>query len=182
MPYAIDKTIVRGAGSFCAAQHHLHFVRFLYSVVLTAVSTLHSCFFLRLIVRVRVSVELFFFALFFAVTSTFFQLTLILQILFKMRAYALLTARSSGVLLAAFLRLSATTEVVGIAAVLANYLSSRGGPVHFDHLSRNYMKLRFERSWARNYALFCSRPPGAVAGIFMASTEYSLNSSVTTAM
>jgi O-antigen/teichoic acid export membrane protein len=152
--------------------------------LLTAVSTLAFVLFSAPLSYVfGVSVELFFFALFFAVTSTFFQLTLnSLRILFKMRAYALLTAAQAVVLLAAFLTFISHDMRSWESAAYSYYLSyAVVGFILIIYL-RNYMKLRFEWSWAKkimHYSVLAL--PGAVAGIFMGVDRILINKFMTTA-
>jgi O-antigen/teichoic acid export membrane protein len=116
-----------------------------------------------------VTAEVFFFALFLAVTSTFYQLTTnSLRVFFKMRAYALLTAAQSVILLAAFLALYYLSYAV-IGFILVVYL-------------KDYIKLRFERSWAKkivHYSLLAL--PGGVAATFMGVDRILLNKFTTTA-
>ncbi len=122
-----------------------------------------------------VPAEVFFFALFLAVTSTFFQLTInSLRIFFKMRAYALLTAAQSVVLLAAFLIFISKDMMSWESAVYAYFLSYAVIGFILVIYLRDYIKLRFERPLAKkimHYSLLAL--PGALAGSFMELTEYS---------
>jgi O-antigen/teichoic acid export membrane protein len=127
--------------------------------------------------------ELFFFALVLAVIFTFYQLTTdSLRIFFKMRAYAVLAAAQSVVLLAAFLTFILYDMKSWESAAYSYYLSYAViGFIVVIYL-RGYIKLRFERSWAKtimHYALIAL--PGAVAGSFMGIDRILLNKFMTTA-
>ena len=153
-------------------------------VLLTAASTgAYVLFSAPLSYVFGVPAELFFFALFFAVTSTFFQLTLnSLRILLKMRAYALLTVAQSVVLLAAFLIFISKDMKSWESAAYSYYLSYAVIGFILVVYLRDYIKLRFERSWAKkvmHYSLIAL--PGAVAGIFMGVDRILINKFMTTA-
>ena len=127
--------------------------------------------------------ELFFFALFLAVAATFYQLTLDSpRVFFKMRAYALLTAAQSVVLLAAFLTFISKDMKSWESAAYSLYLSYAViGFIAVIYL-RDYIKLRFERSWAKKimrYSLIIF--PGAVAATFMGVDRILINKFMTTA-
>ena len=82
-----------------------------------------------------VPTELFFFALFLAVTSTLYQLTTnSLRVFFKMRAYALLTAAQSVVLLVAFLIFISNDFKSWESAAYLVLPILRGNRLHFGHL------------------------------------------------
>ena len=125
----------------------------------------------------EVQAEVFFFALFFAVTSMLYQLTTnSLRVFFKMKAYALLTAVQSVVLLAAFLTFIGNDMTSWESASYSYYLSYAViGFILIIYL-RDYIKPRFDRSWARkimHYAVLAL--PGAVAGGFMGVDRILIN-------
>ncbi len=130
-----------------------------------------------------VPAEVFVFALFFAVTSTFFQLTLnSLRVFFKMRAYALLTAVQSVILLAVFLAFISNGLKSWEAAAYSYYLSYAVISFILVIYLKDYITLRFERSWAKkitHYSLLAL--PGAVAGTFMGVDRILINKFMTTA-
>ena len=130
-----------------------------------------------------VPTELFFFALFLAVTSTFYQLTTnSLRVFFKMRAYALLTAAQSVILLAAFLALISKNLTSWELAAYSYYLSYAVIGFILVVYLKDYIKLRFERSWAKkivHYSLLAL--PGGVAATFMGVDRILLNKFTTTA-
>jgi len=130
-----------------------------------------------------VPAEVFFFALFLAVTSTFFQLTLnSLRVYFKMRAYALLNAAQSVVLLAAFLTFISRDMRSWESASYSYFLSYAViGFILLIYL-RQYIKLRFDPFWAKkigHYALLAL--PGGVAVTFMGVDRILINKFTTTA-
>ena len=130
-----------------------------------------------------VSTELFFFALFLAVTSTLYQLTTnSLRVFFKMRAYALLTAAQSVILLAAFLALISKNLTSWELAAYSYYLSYAVIGFILVVYLKDYIKLRFERSWAKkivHYSLLAL--PGGVAATFMGVDRLLINKFMTTA-
>jgi O-antigen/teichoic acid export membrane protein len=130
-----------------------------------------------------VTAEVFFFALFLAVTSTFYQLTTnSLRVFFKMRAYALLTAAQSVILLAAFLALISKNLTSWELAAYSYYLSYAVIGFILVVYLKDYIKLRFERSWAKkivHYSLLAL--PGGVAATFMGVDRILLNKFTTTA-
>ena len=130
-----------------------------------------------------VSTELFFFALFLAVTSTLYQLTTnSLRVFFKMRAYALLTAAQSVILLAAFLALISKNLTSWELAAYSYYLSYAVIGFILVVYLKDYIKLRFERSWAKkivHYSLLAL--PGGVAATFMGVDRILINKFTTTA-
>ncbi len=127
--------------------------------------------------------ELFFFALFLAVAATFYQLTLDSpRVFFKMRAYALLTAAQSVILLAAFLALISKNLTSWELAAYSYYLSYAVIGFILVVYLKDYIKLRFERSWAKkivHYSLLAL--PGGVAATFMGVDRILLNKFTTTA-
>jgi O-antigen/teichoic acid export membrane protein len=127
--------------------------------------------------------ELFFFALFLAVTSTLYQLTLnSLRVFFKIRAYALLNAAQSVILLAAFLAFISNDMKSWESAAYSYYLSYALISFILVIYLRDYIKLRFERSWAKkitHYSLLSL--PGAVAISFMGVDRILINKFMTTA-
>ena len=130
-----------------------------------------------------VTAEVFFFALFLAVTSTFYQLTTnSLRVFFKMRAYALLTAAQSVILLAAFLALISKNLTSWELAAYSYYLSYAVIGFILVVYLKDYIKLRFERSWAKkivHYSLLAL--PGGVAATFMGVDRILINKFTTTA-
>jgi O-antigen/teichoic acid export membrane protein len=130
-----------------------------------------------------VTAEVFFFALFLAVTSTFYQLTTnSLRVFFKMRAYALLTAAQSVILLAAFLAFISKNLTSWELAAYSYYLSYAVIGFILVVYLRDYIKLRFERSWAKkivHYSLLAL--PGGVAATFMGVDRILINKFTTTA-
>ena len=130
-----------------------------------------------------VTAEVFFFALFLAVTSTFYQLTTnSLRVFFKMRAYALLTAAQSVILLAAFLALISKNLTSWELAAYSYYLSYAVIGFILVVYLKDYIKLRFERSWAKkivHYSLLAL--PGGVAATFMGVDRILLIKFTTTA-
>ena len=130
-----------------------------------------------------VTAEVFFFALFLAVTSTFYQLTTnSLRVFFKMRAYALLTAAQSVILLAAFLAFISKNLTSWELAAYSYYLSYAVIGFILVVYLKDYIKLRFERSWAKkivHYSLLAL--PGGVAATFMGVDRILLNKFTTTA-
>jgi O-antigen/teichoic acid export membrane protein len=130
-----------------------------------------------------VSTKIFFFALFLAVTSTFYQITInSLRIFFKMRVYALLTAAQSAILLAAFLIFISNDMKSWESAAYSYYLSYVAIGFILVLYLRDYIKLRFERSWAKkimHYALLSL--PGGVAVTFMYVDRVLINKFMTTA-
>jgi len=130
-----------------------------------------------------VTAEVFFFALFLAVTSTFYQLTTnSLRVFFKMRAYALLTAAQSVILLAAFLALISKNLTSWELAAYSYYLSYAVIGFILVVYLKDYIKLRFERSWAKKIAHYSLLAlPGGVAATFMGVDRILLNKFTTTA-
>jgi len=130
-----------------------------------------------------VTAEVFFFALFLAVTSTFYQLTTnSLRVFFKMRAYALLTAAQSVILLAAFLAFISKNLTSWELAAYSYYLSYAVIGFILVVYLKDYIKLRFERSWAKkivHYSLLAL--PGGVAATFMGVDRILINKFTTTA-
>jgi O-antigen/teichoic acid export membrane protein len=130
-----------------------------------------------------VTAEVFFFALFLAVTSTFYQLTTnSLRVFFKMRAYALLTAAQSVILLAAFLAFISKNLTSWELAAYSYYLSYAVIGFILVVYLRDYIKLRFGRSWAKkivHYSLLAL--PGGVAATFMGVDRILINKFTTTA-
>jgi O-antigen/teichoic acid export membrane protein len=130
-----------------------------------------------------VPAEVFFFALFLAVTSTFFQLTInSLRIFFKMRAYAVLTAAQALITLAAFLAFISKDMRSWESAAYAYYLSYAVIGFILVIYLRDYITLRFERPWANKimrYSLLAL--PGALAGSFMGVDRILINKFSTTA-
>jgi O-antigen/teichoic acid export membrane protein len=130
-----------------------------------------------------VPAELFFFALFLAVTGELYSLTInSLRIFFKMRAYALLTAAQSLILLAAFLTFILNNMKSWESAAYSYSLSYAVlGFILLIYLS-DYITLRFDRSWAKkimHYSLLAL--PGAVAGTFLGVDRLLINKFMTTA-
>jgi O-antigen/teichoic acid export membrane protein len=130
-----------------------------------------------------VPAEVFFFALFLAVTSAFYQFTTnSLRIFFKMRAYALLTAAQSVVLLAAFFTFIGRDMKSWESASYSYFLSYAVIGFILVIYLREYIKLRFDRSWAKNimhYAVLAL--PGGVAATFMGVDRILINKFTTTA-
>jgi O-antigen/teichoic acid export membrane protein len=130
-----------------------------------------------------VTAEVFFFALFLAVTSTLYQLTTnSLRVFFKMRAYALLTAAQSVILLAAFLAFISKNLTSWELAAYSYYLSYAVIGFILVVYLKDYIKLRFERSWAKkivHYSLLAL--PGGVAATFMGVDRILINKFTTTA-
>jgi len=130
-----------------------------------------------------VPTELFFFALFLAVTSTLYQLTTnSLRVFFKMRAYALLTAAQSVVLLVAFLIFISNDMKSWELAAYSYYLSYAVIGFILVIYLRDYITLRFDRSWAKkivHYSLLAL--PGGVAATFMGIDRLLINKFMTTA-
>jgi O-antigen/teichoic acid export membrane protein len=130
-----------------------------------------------------VTAEVFFFALFLAVTSMFYQLTTnSLRVFFKMRAYALLTAAQSVILLAAFLAFISKNLTSWELAAYSYYLSYAVIGFILVVYLKDYIKLRFERSWAKkivHYSLLAL--PGGVAATFMGVDRILINKFTTTA-
>ena len=130
-----------------------------------------------------VTAEVFFFALFLAVTSTFYQLTTnSLRVFFKMRAYALLTAAQSVILLAAFLAFISKNLTSWELAAYSYYLSYAVIGFILVIYLKDYITLRFERSWAKkivHYSLLAL--PGGVAATFMGVDRILINKFTTTA-
>ena len=130
-----------------------------------------------------VPTELFFFALFLAVTSTLYQLTTnSLRVFFKMRAYALLTAAQSVVLLAAFLIFISKDMKSWESAAYSYFLSYAVIGFILVIYLKDYITLRFERSWAKkivHYSLLAL--PGGVAATFMGVDRLLINKFMTTA-
>ncbi len=130
-----------------------------------------------------VTAEVFFFALFLAITSTFYQLTTnSLRVFFKMRAYALLTAAQSVILLAAFLAFISKNLTSWELAAYSYYLSYAVIGFILVVYLKDYIKLQFERSWAKkivHYSLLAL--PGGVAATFMGVDRILINKFTTTA-
>jgi len=130
-----------------------------------------------------VSGGVFFFALFLAVTSTFYQLTTnSLRVFFKMRAYALLTAAQSVVLLAAFFTFISKDIQSWESASYSYFLSYAVIGFILVIYLRDHIKLRFERSWAKrimHYAVLAL--PGGMAATFMGVDRILINKFMTTA-
>jgi O-antigen/teichoic acid export membrane protein len=173
------------------SEAHDHFVRvsiisttYILIALLTAASIcIYALFSAPLSYLFGVPTEVFFFALFLAVTTTFFQLTInSLRIFFKMRAYALLTATQSLILLAAFLIFISKDMRSWEPAAYSYYLSYVViGFILLIYL-KGYVKLRLERSWAKkitHYTLLAL--PGAVAGSFLGVDRILINKFTTTA-
>jgi O-antigen/teichoic acid export membrane protein len=129
-----------------------------------------------------VPAEVFFFALFLAVTTTFYQVTAnSLRVFFKLRAYALQTAAQSVILLAAFLIFISNDMKSWESAAYSYYLSYAVISFILVIYLRDYLKLRFGRSWAKNilhYALLAL--PGGVAAAFMGVDRILINKFMTT--
>jgi O-antigen/teichoic acid export membrane protein len=130
-----------------------------------------------------VPAEVFFFALFLAVIVSFCQLTLnSLRIFFKMRAYALLNAAQSIIVLAAFLIFISYNLKSWESGAYSYYLSYAAISFILVIYLRDYIKLRFERSWAKKIAHYSLLAlPGGVAGAFMSVDRILINKFMTTA-
>ena len=156
-------------------------------ILIAAVTVASACIFVLFSAPLSylfgVTAEVFFFALFLAVTSTFYQLTTnSLRVFFKMRAYALLTAAQSVILLAAFLALISKNLTSWELAAYSYYLSYAVIGFILVVYLKDYIKLRFERSWAKkivHYSLLAL--PGGVAATFMGVDRILLNKFTTTA-
>jgi len=168
--------------------HLVHVTIISTSYILIAVLTVASaCIFVLFSAPLSylfgVTAEVFFFALFLAVTSTFYQLTTnSLRVFFKMRAYALLTAAQSVILLAAFLAFISKNLTSWELAAYSYYLSYAVIGFILVVYLRDYIKLRFERSWAKkivHYSLLAL--PGGVAATFMGVDRILINKFMTTA-
>ncbi len=129
-----------------------------------------------------ISTELYFFAVAYAAIGTFFALTLnLLRILFRMRAYALLNALQSVVVLAAFLIFVSTNMRSWQAAVFSVYISYAAIVVILIVYLRQYMKLQFDWPWSKrilNYAAVAL--PGVIASAFMGVDKILINKFITT--
>jgi O-antigen/teichoic acid export membrane protein len=187
LPMGLSITPMMKYGS--GAQDHIQQVSiistsYILIALLTAASTIAFVFFSApLSYLFGVPAELFFFALFFAVTFAFYQLTTnSLRVLFKMRAYAVLAAAQSVVLLAAFLIFISKDMRSWEPAAYSYYLSYAViGFILLIYL-RHYIKLRYEKSWAKrimHYALLAL--PGGVAASFMGVDRILINKFMTTA-
>jgi len=130
-----------------------------------------------------VPADVFFFALVLGVTSTAYQFTTnSLRGLFKMRAYALLTAAQSVLLLAAFFTFIGTDMKSWESASYSYFLSYAVVGFILVIYLRDYIKLRFDRSWAKkivHYAVLAL--PGGVAASFMGIDRILINKFMTTA-
>ena len=130
-----------------------------------------------------VPADVFFFALFLAVTSAFYQFTTnSLRIFFKMRAYALLTAAQSVVLLVVFFTFISRDMESWESASYSYFLSYAVIGFILVIYLREYIKLRFDPSWAKNimhYAVLAL--PGGVAATFMGVDRILINKFMTTA-
>lgn len=156
-------------------------------ILITVVTVASACIFVLFSAPLSylfgVTTEVFFFALFLAVTSTFYQLTTnSLRVFFKMRAYALLTAAQSVILLVAFLAFISKNVTSWELAAYSYYLSYAVVGFILVVYLRDYIKLRFERSWAKkivHYSLLAL--PGGVAATFMGVDRILINKFTTTA-
>jgi O-antigen/teichoic acid export membrane protein len=153
-------------------------------VLLTVASTcIYVLFSAPLSYLFGVPTEVFFFALFLAVTSTFFQLTInSLRVFLKMRAYALLTAAQPLILLAVFLIFISNNMKSWESAANSYYLSYAAISFILVIYLRDYIKLRFKRSWGKkimHYNLLAL--PGAVAVTFMGVDRILINKFMTAA-
>jgi O-antigen/teichoic acid export membrane protein len=156
-------------------------------ILIAAVTVASACIFVLFSAPLSylfgVTAEVFFFALFLAVTSTFYQLTTnSLRVFFKMRAYALLTAAQSVILLAAFLAFISKNLTSWELAAYSYYLSYAVIGFILVVYLKDYIKLRFERSWAKkivHYSLLAL--PGGVAATFMGVDRILINKFTTTA-
>ncbi|MGP8012552.1 MAG: oligosaccharide flippase family protein [Halobacteriota archaeon] len=151
--------------------------------LLTAASTcVYVLFSASLSQLFGLSTELFFFALFLTVTSTFYALTTnTLRVFFKMKTYALLNAAQSVILLVVFLAFISNGMKSWESAAYSYYLSYAVIGFILVIYLRDYIKLRFERSWAKkitHYSLLAL--PGAVAISFMGVDRILINKFLTT--
>jgi O-antigen/teichoic acid export membrane protein len=99
-----------------------------------------------------------------------------------MRAYALLTAAQALILFAAFLTFVSNGMKSWESAAYSYYLSYVIIGVILIIYLKDYIKLRFERSWAKkivHYSLLAL--PGGVAGTFMGVDRILINKFMTTA-
>ncbi len=130
-----------------------------------------------------ISTELYVFAVAYATLGTFFALTLnSLRLLFRIRAYALLNALQSVVVLAAFLIFVSTNMRSWQAAIFAIYIGDAAIAVILVVHLRRYMKLQFDRFWSKkilDYAVVAL--PGGIAAAFMGVDRILINKLITTA-
>lgn len=113
-----------------------------------------------------ISVEQYLFAVAYAVTAAFFGLTISsLRIFFKMKAYGLLNAVQSALLLCVFLVLISTNMRSWESAAYSLYFSYVAIGIVSTVYLRKYITLRFDRFWSRRmitYVRFLL--PGVIAG------------------
>jgi O-antigen/teichoic acid export membrane protein len=124
-----------------------------------------------------IPIEQYLFAVAYAVTITFFGLTVnTFRIFFKMKAYGLLNAVQSAVVLLVFLVLISNNMRSWESAAAALYISYAAvGLVSIAYL-RKYITLRFDRFWSRKimtYVRFAI--PGAIAGACMGVDRILIN-------
>lgn len=129
-----------------------------------------------------ISAALFLFGVVYAVSLTFFVLTMnALRVLFRMRAYALLNAIQSIIVVGAFLLFVSANlrswEYAAYAVYIANFIISAILIIYL----RRYIKPQFDWFWAKKimrYSYFSA--PGAVAGAFMGIDRILINAFQTT--
>ncbi len=126
--------------------------------------------------------EVYLFAVAYAAILTFFALTMVsLRILFRIRAFALLSALQSVIVLAAFLIFISTNMKSWQAAVFSLYIGNAAIASILVVYLRHYTKLQFDRFWSRkilNYAFVAL--PGLVAGTCMGVDRIFINKFITT--
>jgi O-antigen/teichoic acid export membrane protein len=144
---------------------------------------IYVLFFAQLSNVFGISTELYFFAVAYAAIATFFALTLnLLRILFRIRAYALLNALQSVVVLAAFLIFISTNVRSWQATAFSVYIGDAAIVVILVVYLRRYIKLQFDQVWSKkilNYAVVAL--PGGIASAFMGVDKILINKLITTA-
>jgi O-antigen/teichoic acid export membrane protein len=124
-----------------------------------------------------ISVEQYLFAVAYAVTTAFFALTInSLRIFFKMKAYGLLNAIQSAIVLSVFLVLISNNMRSWESAATSLYTSYVAiGLVSVVYL-RRYITLRFDRFWSKKIITYVRfLVPGVIAGACMGVDRILIN-------
>jgi O-antigen/teichoic acid export membrane protein len=130
-----------------------------------------------------IPLNVYLYAVSYAAIITFFVFTTnLLRILFKIRAFALLNALQSVIVLAAFfVFVSANIRSWQAAVFSIDIANAAIGMILVVYL-RQYLKLQFDRFWSRkllNYAAIAL--PGVIAGSFVGIDRILINRFITTA-
>jgi O-antigen/teichoic acid export membrane protein len=130
-----------------------------------------------------ISSELFFFSVVYAVTLTFFTLTMSpLRILFRMRTFGLFNGIQSVIALSVFLVLISNNLRSWESAAFSIYISYIAITLVLVFYLRDQIKLEFDGFWAKKlitYSAFAA--PGVIASAFLGVDRILINIFLTTA-